>query len=202
LPNVAFQWLFGIAVTGQYSLAQRVLAQPTVLLGQAVNQVFWGAASRLSVQDPARLWPLFLRLNLGLFAAMAPGFVLSWYGAEIFSFVFGPAWAQAGGFAGAMIVASFVGLPAQGTTSLHVYGLNHWMGAWEVLQLLLVAGALLAAAQFELTPAQCVVAVSAALALANAILLGLNALALRLAPRRRQVEPPSAGLVPVVEARR
>lgn len=179
LPSLAFPAFYGFAASGQFSLAQRVLSQPTTLIGQAVNQVFWSDAARLVRESPASLPPLFVRLNVILFALMAPAFLLVWIGPELFSLVFGPPWREAGSFAGIMVLATFLGLAAQGTTALHVYGLNHWMGAWEVLQLALVAIALAAAAAMELGPLGCVGALSAALALANATLLALNSVAVR-----------------------
>ncbi len=177
LPSMVLPWLYGFAVTGQYSLAQRVLWQPIVFVGQAVYQVFWGNAARLFIEEPARLWPLFLRLNVCLLAVMAPGFVLSWFGAEIFAFVFGPAWEQAGRFAGALVVASFLGLAAQGTTTLEIYRLNHWMSAYEFMRLVLIIGALGAASWMALSPMTCIVAITAAFAMCNVTLFGLNAIA-------------------------
>jgi O-antigen/teichoic acid export membrane protein len=183
LPNLAFPALYSFALAGQYALAQRVLSQPAVFVGQAVNQVFWGGAARLLREDPVRLPSLFLWLNTVLLAAMAPGFLLAWVGPDLFSIVFGPPWSEAGGFAGALFVATFLSLAAQGTTGLHIYGLNHWMAGWEILQFALVAAALAGAAHSGLTPFGCVGAVSAALALANAALLALNFAAIRRATR-------------------
>jgi O-antigen/teichoic acid export membrane protein len=194
LPNLVFPNLYGLAVTGQYSLAQRVLGQPASVVCQAVNQVYWGNAARLLTQDATRLWPLFIRLNAFLLAAMAPIFVLSWVGPQLFSFVFGPAWADAGRYAGLLAIPAFIGLAAQGTTSLHIYRLNHWMGGWEILQLLLAGGALALAAHTGAGPMGCILAVALALAAANIILLVLNAVALRRVMRQRQQGPDSAPL--------
>lgn len=192
LPNVAFPALYGLAIGGQYALAHRVLGQPMAFVGQACNQVFWGNAARLFVEAPARLWPLFLRLNAVLMAVMLPGLAFTFYGREIFTFVFGPAWGEAGDFAGVMVLATFIGLAAQGTTSLHVYRLNHWMGMWEILNLILIATALAAAAYADFSPPSCVVALSIALAISNATLLGLNAVAVAKAARRGAISSPSS----------
>jgi uncharacterized membrane protein YdjX (TVP38/TMEM64 family) len=94
--------------------------------------VFWADAARLFVEAPDRLWHLFLRMNLMLLAAMLPAAVLTLVGAEIFGFIFGAAWEQAGTFAGIFILAEIVGLPAHATTCLHGYRLNHWMSAWDI----------------------------------------------------------------------
>lgn len=179
LSSMVFPVLYGLAITGQYSLARQVLSQPLAFIGQAANEVLWGNAARLLTGEPARLWPLFLRINCCLLAVMAPGFLLCWFGAELFAFVFGPGWAQAGSFAGVMIVASFIGLAAQGTTSLHVYGLNHWMCAWELTQLGLVLSVLGAASHLSWSPMTCVIGLTAAHVTSHATLLTLNAIAVR-----------------------
>jgi lipopolysaccharide exporter len=133
-----------------------------------------GNAARLVVEEPGQLWPLFVRLNACLLTLMVPGLALTWGGAEIFTFIFGPAWGQAGHFAGVMIVASLLGLAAQGTTSLHTYRLNHWMCAWEALQLVLVVVALGTAIQMSWSALGCIIAITVSFAVSNVILLVLN----------------------------
>jgi O-antigen/teichoic acid export membrane protein len=179
LPSIVFPALYGLPVTGQFSLARQVLSQPLVFIGQAANEVLWGKTARLLSENPARLWPLFVQLNGCLFALMAPGLVLVWFGAGLFAFVFGPDWALAGSFAGVMVVASFFGLAAQGTTSLHVYRLNHWMCAWEFVQLGLTLAVLGASMLLSWSAMSCVVALTAAYSLAHIVLLVLNGMAVR-----------------------
>jgi hypothetical protein len=190
LSSMVFPALYGLAVTGQLSLARQVLAQPLAFVGQAANEVLWGNAARLLTEEPGRLWPLFLRLNCCLLAVMVPGFILTWFGAELFSLVFGPRWAQAGSFAGVMIFSSFFALSAQGTTSLHVYGLNHWMCAWEFMQLALILTVLGAATQLSWSPMTCIIGLTAAHAVAHVVLLTLNAVAVRRLGRHPTAERP------------
>jgi O-antigen/teichoic acid export membrane protein len=189
LPSLALPSIYGLPLAGQYALAQRVLAQPTAIVCQAANQVYWGNAAQLFAHEADRLWPIFARLNLVLLVAASPGLLLTFVGPEIFSFVFGADWAEAGRFAGIMFVGSFFGLAAQSTTSLHIYRLNHWMGAWEVLQLILVATVLAVAVFLEFTAIECIVALTAAAATANIALLILNGIAVRHASRRGTERP-------------
>jgi O-antigen/teichoic acid export membrane protein len=179
LPSIVFPALYGLPITGQFSLARQVLSQPLVFIGQAANEVLWGKTAQLLSENPSRLWPLFVQLNWCLFGLMAPGLVLVWVGAALFAFVFGPDWALAGSFAGVMVVASFFGLAAQGTTSLHVYRLNHWMCAWEFVQLGLTLTVLGAAVQLSWSAMSCVVALTAAYSIAHIVLLVLNGIAVR-----------------------
>jgi O-antigen/teichoic acid export membrane protein len=170
--------LYGPVIAGQSALAQRVVGQPAVLVGAAVNQVFWADAARLFVEDPERLWHLFLRINVILLVAMLPTFLLTCYGGQIFAFVFGAAWQDAGRFAGIFILAEILGLPAHATTCLHGYRLNYCMTAWDVARLSLIGLALGIAWHFSLSPLTCITLMSAALATANLILFVLNAAAI------------------------
>ncbi len=178
-PSFVLPMLYGPEVTGQYALANRILSQPMVLVGQAANQVLWGNAARLKTEDPERLWPMFLRLNACLLALMAPGLVLTAFGPQIFGLVFGREWEDAGRFAGIMIVMFVLALPAHGTASLELYRLNHWMSAWEFTRLGLVAAGLGIAAWLSLSAIQCVMVLTGAFAAANALLLCLNGWAVR-----------------------
>ena len=177
LPAWVLPSLYGLAMTGQWSLAARVLWQPVAFAGQAVNQVLWGTAARLQHDDPKRLWLLFVALNAGLLAAMTPALVLVWYGEELFALIFGPAWAEAGRYAGILVLGTIVSLAAQGTTSLHVYGLNLWMSAWEFARMAVVAATLAAAWWLGLSAMGCIVALTAANAVCDLGLMALNALA-------------------------
>lgn len=179
IPSLVLPSLYGLATTGQWSLAQRVLWQPAALVGQAVNHVFWGNAARLQTEDPKRLWQLFLFLNAGLFALMTPGLALVWIGGELFSLIFGANWEQAGTFAGIILLSHIVGLGAHGTESLHIYRLNHWMAGWEAARLALVVGALAVAWRLELSALGCVIGLTLAQVVANIGLFTLNALAIR-----------------------
>ncbi len=197
VPSLALPALYGFAMAGQWSLAGRVLWQPTALIGQAVGQVFWGNAARLQREDPKRLWLLFLFLNGSLLALMAPALTLNWFGPALFSLVFGPAWEPAGHFAGIMVLSSVLGLASHGTESLHIYGLNHWMAGWEIARLVFIGCALASAWQLELSATGCVIALTVAYVVTYAALIALNALAIRRL-QTRQI-PARAHTVPAAE---
>ena len=192
LANLVMPALYGPAVAGQSALAERVVGQPAVLVGAAVNQVFWADAARLFVESPERLWHLFLRLNLILLAAMLPATLLTFFGDEIFGFVFGAAWKQAGTFAGVFILAQIVALPTHATNCLHGYRLNYCMSAWDIGRLGAVGLAFGVAWRFSLSPLACVAVFCAASGLANLVLFGINAVVIiraKTAARRPQPIP-------------
>jgi hypothetical protein len=124
--------LYGPAVAGQSALAERVVWQPAHLVGAAVSQVFSPDAARLFVDAPERLLHLFIRINFALFIAMLPAVLLLLIGDEIFGFVFGPGWMQAGTFASVFMLAQVLGVPTHSTNCLNVYRRNHWMSAWDI----------------------------------------------------------------------
>jgi O-antigen/teichoic acid export membrane protein len=202
LPNLAFPALYGDAITGQYLLARRVLLQPRDLICQAVNQAFYRDAGLLFTQDPDRLWMMFVRLTAALLLATTPSVILIWYGPEIFSLLFGPPWAEAGRYAGVMVLANSLGMATQGTTILAVVRLNHWMGAWEAARLALVGSALLAAHWMALSPFQSIIALSVAFGVGEAALIGLNGLVLVRARRRACAATQLRGRVAPVEGAR
>ncbi len=198
MANLLMPALYGPAVAGQSALASRVVGQPATLVGTAVNQVFWADAARLFVDAPGRLWDLFLRLNLILLVAMVPAAALTVYGDEIFGFVFGSAWRQAGTFAGVYILAQILALPIHATNCLHGYRLNSWMSAWDIGRLSIVAAAFGIAWRLSLSPLACVALFSAAGSLANLVLLGLNAAVIRRA-KSEAMRPASMAALAVVK---
>jgi hypothetical protein len=190
--------LYGPAVAGQSALAERVVGQPAALVGAAVNQVFWADAARLFVDSPERLWHLFLRLNVILLGAMLPATLLTVFGSEIFGFIFGAAWKQAGTFAGVYILAQIVALPVHATNGLHCYRLNRWMSAWDIGRLGAVVLAFAVAWHFSLSPLACVAVFSTASCSANLVLFGLNAaVIMRATSAARRLQPVSPRLADV-----
>ena len=112
-PVLLFAALYGPAVVGAYALAQRVLQVPASVIGSAVGQVFFGAAT--TAHRDGRLNFLVLQIfskltDLGLPIALVTMLV----GPRLFSLVFGPAWQQAGEFAQLLapwLLLVFIGSP-------------------------------------------------------------------------------------------
>jgi lipopolysaccharide exporter len=89
--------LYGPEAGGQFSLVLRALAVPTVLIGASVADSFHSRLAIYAREDPAKMAPFFTRTALGLFlAGLGPAAVIALAGRQIFSFIFGPAWATAG----------------------------------------------------------------------------------------------------------
>lgn len=103
LPNVAMALLFGPAAAGLYYLADRVLAVPMSIIGQAVGQVLFGQA-REDMASGA-LFKRVLGLLLALFVlASVICLAVSLIAEPVFVFVFGEAWRDAGIFSSWLIL--------------------------------------------------------------------------------------------------
>ena len=90
--------LFGPTLLGFHALAQRVVRTPMATLGSAVAQVFQKrAADALHAGgDTRRLVDAVLRRLGAVAVAVLP---LLWFAPELFAFVFGAAWREAGVYA-------------------------------------------------------------------------------------------------------
>ncbi len=114
IPSILFAALFSPAAAGIYILANRVLSVPMLLLGQATSDVFYSRAAEISREG--KLGPLTALIHSRLtHIAMPPTLVLIVGGPEIFTWVFGPAWQEAGVFArwlGPCLYLELLTLPA------------------------------------------------------------------------------------------
>ncbi|WP_414730302.1 oligosaccharide flippase family protein [Zhongshania aliphaticivorans] len=98
LPPLLFAALFSPTIAGFYMLANRVLNLPMSLIGRAIGQVFFSSAAES--YRAGRLGPLVSSLHSKLaHIGFAPVLLLILLGPEIFVFVFGGDWRQAGEFA-------------------------------------------------------------------------------------------------------
>lgn len=97
IPALLFARYFSIEVAGSYALTLRVLGMPSVLLGQAIMQVFY---PRVAQAEPQVVKALIERLIKVLFVLGFPGFALIWLqGPTLFQLIFGEDWRQAGYYA-------------------------------------------------------------------------------------------------------
>jgi len=99
LPSILFAASFGAAAAGLYALSYKMLVLPTMLVAQAVGQVFLSRAATTS-REPERLRQLTERTALVLFACGLPVFAaLALGGPQLFAVVMGSRWEQAGRYA-------------------------------------------------------------------------------------------------------
>lgn len=103
LPLILLAILFSPAIAGIYMIAHRVLDMPTRLIGSAIGSVFFSSAA--NARHDATLAPLVTNLHAKLaHIAMPPTLILILAGPDLFEFIFGSPWRQAGNFAQWMAV--------------------------------------------------------------------------------------------------
>ena len=98
LPPLLFATLFSPSAAGLYALAHRVLAVPMSVIGDAVGKVFFSNAPEALRQGKLETMVMDVHSKL-VIIAMPPVFILFVAGPELFAFVFGDRWQQAGEFA-------------------------------------------------------------------------------------------------------
>lgn len=102
LPPVLFAALFNPAAAGIYALANRVLSLPMNLVGQAIGNVFLAKAADARRDGTVHLLVAQVHEKLA-HIAMPPALVLAIIGPDLFVWVFGAEWREAGVFAQLMV---------------------------------------------------------------------------------------------------
>lgn len=99
LPILMLASYFGPSAAGFYVIAKTVLELPTALIGKSVADVFYPRISR-EAHNKENLFELILKATLALFAiGLIPFGIVILFGPEIFSFIFGESWVDAGEYA-------------------------------------------------------------------------------------------------------
>lgn len=138
MPLFVIGSLYGPAVAGLYSLAQRVTITPLSLIGGAIGDVYRSEASN-KYRESGNCLELFkftvIRLSIVSIILILP---IYFWGAEVFNFVFGPNWSGAGDIASLLSVMIFfqcISSPTSETVLLG--GLMKLDLAWQLLRLCL-----------------------------------------------------------------
>lgn len=95
LPAFLLAAFFSPAIVGFYSIGFRLLQMPMSLIGSSISQVFFQRASRASAKGTL---PLLVEnvFKLLVIIGMFPILVLTIVGSDVFTVIFGEAWAEAG----------------------------------------------------------------------------------------------------------
>ncbi len=138
LPIFALKSFFSTTLAGLYSLPHKVLSQPSRLLGYAVGEVYYRTASSL-IQKGEDISQLTFRVFKTLiFISIVPFGVLTIWGTEIFSFIFGPEWAQSG------LIASYLSpwllIVFAGSPITYIFNLKNKLALSFKLNLILLIG--------------------------------------------------------------
>jgi O-antigen/teichoic acid export membrane protein len=121
-PALIFAVFYGPEVAGWFALGQLALGAPVQLLADSVGQVYLGEAAKLARTAPIDLYRLFLGTAGRLFGlGLLPLTFVAIGGPELFTFVFGPSWAETGLYVqvlSVMFLLRFTVVPISNTLSL------------------------------------------------------------------------------------
>lgn len=163
-PTLLMVTLYGTGVGGELFLAQRVAALPSTLVAQSVGQVYFSAAARVAREDPGQLQPLFLRTTRELArGGIVPTLLVMVASPILFVPLFGADWQDAGWYAAILSPMFFLTLVTSPTgATLDVLERQDLHLTRELLRLVLVGGAVVAAAALALPPMGAVIVLSIA----------------------------------------
>jgi O-antigen/teichoic acid export membrane protein len=100
MPILVISRFYEMSVAGFFGLTIRVLSVPMSLVSEAVGQVLLQKLSEMHHTEPAKKKPLVIKIFFTLTLIMVPFTVLIFvFGADIFAFVFGEQWREAGAMA-------------------------------------------------------------------------------------------------------
>jgi len=145
IPALLLALLFSPAVAGFYAIAARIMLVPIGLISNSVRQVYYQRASQ-SFNQGHSIYPLFKKMtgNLAL-VGILPAFIMIIFGENIFSFVLGNSWGEAGIYASIITLWQyFVFINRPSAASLLILKLNHIQLIMDSISLILRLGALLA----------------------------------------------------------
>jgi lipopolysaccharide exporter len=115
LPIFLLTHYYGVAVAGGYAFAMRMLSVPMEFVLRALRQVLYQKAAETH-NDGRKLMPLYVKITGGLFAlAIIPSLAFILWSPQVFGWVFGAKWVNAGEFARALVIwmmFMFCNLPA------------------------------------------------------------------------------------------
>ncbi|UII29308.1 oligosaccharide flippase family protein [Fulvivirga maritima] len=118
IPILLLPVLTSEAITGQFSLAYRMLSLPEAIIGAGIGQIFYKKIGLL-IQENRSIKPELLRCWKLLLTIGAPVFIaLLLIGDDVFIFVFGASWEQSGEMVqilSMMLLCMFISTPTSST---------------------------------------------------------------------------------------
>jgi O-antigen/teichoic acid export membrane protein len=109
LPVLLLGYYYGVGVAGFYAFGIRILQTPMNFILTPLRQVLFQKASETHNQG-GNLYPLFLKTTGGLMAiALVPCAILFIWAPQLFSWIFGAEWHEAGTYARWLLLWLFAG---------------------------------------------------------------------------------------------
>lgn len=141
VPVATLASLYSPAVAGLYAVADKTVRMPSALFGSSLQQVFYQRITEFR-SDPDACRKLLLRTWALLLAAGAiPMLALFLFGPQLFTFVFGARWHEAGVFARLLafgLLMHFVSYPT--ANGIVAFERQRVLMLWQFVFLLVIVG--------------------------------------------------------------
>ena len=151
MPIFLLGVFFGPAVVGLYSLSQRVILAPMVLIGEAIGDVYRSEAATIYRKNGncLNLFKVtFFKLVILSFFVTVPIFL---WGEYIYAFLFGEQWREAGKIASLLsLMIFFQGTSSPMSQTILLENLQKMDLAWQILRLTLAIGSIYFGYKFSL----------------------------------------------------
>ncbi len=106
IPIFIITRFYSATITGFFSMTFKVLNLPLTLVSGAISQVLLQKVAKIHHETPERLQFFIIKIAFILSILVLPMvLVLSLFGIQLFTFIFGAAWAEAGHYAGILSIA-------------------------------------------------------------------------------------------------
>lgn len=140
LPVVLLASLFGPASAGFYTLSKTVMGVPSALIGKAIGDVFYPRITE-AAHNKENLFNLIRKATIMLaVAGFIPFFIIAVFGIELFRFIFGTEWSEAGEYARWLSLWLFFGfINKPSVVALAILGLQKFLLCYEVVSVFLRA---------------------------------------------------------------
>ena len=141
MPVFIISKFFDMSVTGMYSLTFKVLTLPVAIMSQALTQVLFQKVARLYNTDPEKVQFLILKIFIVLLSLMVPFVAFIWvFGVDLFAFVFGEPWREAGEMASILVFASAIRFSVGPLSGILALEHNIKLGVtWQVIYLVTIS---------------------------------------------------------------
>lgn len=144
MPILMLSKFYEMGVTGLFSLTFKVLNLPVSLVAKALSQVLFQRISHMHHHSPAKIYRMILKLFLLLLILMLPFISFIWiFGEDLFAFIFGENWREAGSMATVLVFAAAIRFAVSPLSSILAMEHNVKLGTlWQIIYLTTITSTL------------------------------------------------------------
>ena len=136
LPVFFIKTMFSTAILGFYSLAYRIIGTPISIVSNSFGKVYYQKASILYNKDRVQLYKYTKKMFFGLLIlSLSIGGIIVWFLPDLFSFIFGSQWKQAGIIAQYLMIYFIFSFAVGPFTQIYLISKhNLFYLKWEILR--------------------------------------------------------------------